>query len=370
MDDFGSRASRNVGEREPLLGRQSHHNRDHQIREASLMTTRPTFGQWIKQSWVDIVTMLVTGVVGQMAYLLPPVPTRYFAVTYADDQVVFPELAYPVRKVIVPIWLATLLAAGIPATCILAMQIRYRSFWDANNAIMGLLYSLVTAAAFQALLKWLIGGLRPHFLAACKPDMRLAAAAYAEKMGGAWDLDSNKESHHGDGFGNLYFTRDICTGTSWDVSDSLESFPSGHTTAVFAGFVFLSLYFNGKLKLFADHHSAMWKLILFHLPILGAILVGGSLTIDYSHNWYDVIAGAIIGTTMAACSYRMVYASVWDWRLNHIPLRRDNTKVGDIGDMFLPYGDHQGRKALDNDIRASHAAPENVAIGNGLDVTP
>lgn len=182
-------------------------------------------------------------------------PTRYFAVTYADDQVVFPELAYPVRKVIVPIWLATLLAAGIPATCILAMQIRYRSFWDANNAIMGLLYSLVTAAAFQALLKWLIGGLRPHFLAACKPDMRLVAAAYAEKMGGAWDLDSNKESHHGDGFGNLYFTRDICTGTSWDVSDSLESFPSGHTTAVFAGFVFLSLYFNGKLKLFADHVS-------------------------------------------------------------------------------------------------------------------
>jgi hypothetical protein len=30
------------------------------------MTTRPTFGQWIKQSWVDIVTMLVTGVVGQV----------------------------------------------------------------------------------------------------------------------------------------------------------------------------------------------------------------------------------------------------------------------------------------------------------------
>lgn len=49
------------------------------------------------------------------------------------------------------------------------MQIRIRSFWDINNAILGLLYSLITAAVFQVFLKWLIGGLRPHFLG--KPNL-------------------------------------------------------------------------------------------------------------------------------------------------------------------------------------------------------
>lgn len=34
------------------------------------------------------------------------------------------------------------------------------------------------------------------------------------------------------------------------------------------------------------------------------------------------MAGAIIGTVMAFSSYRMVYAGIWDWRVNHIPLNR------------------------------------------------
>lgn len=98
--------------------------------------------------------------------------------------------------------------------------------------------------------------------------------------------------------------------------------PSGHTTAAFAGFVFLYLYLNAKLKIFANYHPAMWKLVVLYAPILGAVLIGGSLTIDEYHNWYDVLGGAIIGTTMAFSAYRMTYASVWDWRINHIPLNR------------------------------------------------
>lgn len=34
------------------------------------------------------------------------------------------------------------------------------------------------------------------------------------------------------------------------------------------------------------------------------------------------MAGAVIGTIMAFSAYRMVYASVWDFRFNHIPLTR------------------------------------------------
>jgi membrane-associated phospholipid phosphatase len=61
--------------------------------------------------------------------------------------------------------------------------------------------------------------------------------------------------------------------------------PSGHTTAAFAGFVYLYLYLNAKLKVFSNHHPAMWKLIALYAPILGACLIGGALTIDEYHNW-------------------------------------------------------------------------------------
>lgn len=200
-----------------------------------------------------------------------------------------------------------MLGVLVPIFVVLMMQIRIRSFWDANNAIIGLFYSTITAAVFQVFLKWLIGGLRPHFLAVCKPDVSLI-----------------KNQYDATGFKQIMFTRDICTGDINEIDDSLESFPSGHTTAAFGGFVFLYLYLNAKLKVFSNYHPAMWKLIVTYIPILGAVLIGGALTIDEFHNWYDIIAGAIIGTMFAFSAYRMVYASIWDWRYNHIPLNRSS----------------------------------------------
>ena len=238
--------------------------------------------------------------------------------TFSDGEIVYPEFGYPLRKEIIPIWAAALMASLIPIFIILCMQIRIRSFWDVNNAIIGLLYALITAAVFQVFLKWLIGGLRPHFLDVCKPDVSLAKS----------HLDRT-------GFQQVYYTKDICTGDPDDIDDSLESFPSGHTTAAFAGFVYLSLYLNAKLKLFSDHHPHMWKLIAVYAPILGATLIGGALTIDEFHNWYDVFAGAVIGTMMAFSAYRMTYAAIWDWRVNHIPLNRGSPFSGEAMDGEL-----------------------------------
>lgn len=237
-----------------------------------------------------------------------PAPSRSFAVTFSDGEVVYPQFAYPMRKEIIPIWLAAFLATVIPIVVILGMQVRVRSFWDVNNGIVGLLYSVITAAVFQVFIKWLIGGLRPHFLAVCKPDVSLASGTTT--------------GYNSQGFKQLYYTQEICTGDRDEIDDSLESMPSGHTTAAFAGFVFLYLYLNGKLKVFANYHPSMWKLIALYAPILGACLIGGALTIDEFHNWYDILAGAIIGSVMAFSSYRMCYAAIWDWRWNHIPLSR------------------------------------------------
>ena len=274
--------------------------------------SRPTFRQWLSHTWLDILTMAAMGAVGLGVYNAHPAPSRSFAVTFSDGEVVYPQFAYPMRKEIIPIWLAAFLASMIPIVIILVMQIRVRSFWDANNGIVGLLYSLIGAAVFQVFIKWLIGGLRPHFLTVCKPDVSLASTAPGYAVGG----------YDPKGFKTLYYTDEICTGDRNEVDDSLESMPSGHTTAAFAGFVFLFLYLNAKLKVFSNYHPAMWKLIALYAPLLGACLIGGALTIDEYHNWYDVLAGAVIGTLFAFSSYRMCYASVWDWRWNHLPLHR------------------------------------------------
>jgi diacylglycerol diphosphate phosphatase/phosphatidate phosphatase len=268
--------------------------------------TRPTFGQWIKATALDIITMAIMGAIGLGVYMAKPAPSRSFPVSFSDGEVVYPQFAYPLRNEIVPIWAAALLAFFVPFLVFLIVQIRARSFWDVNNATIGLLYSLISAAVFQVFIKWLIGGLRPHFLAVCKPVIPANFIPHGNAA---------------NGFRSIMFDKSICTGDEKQINDSLESMPSGHTTAAFAGFVYLYLYLNAKLKVFSNYHPAMWKLIAIYAPILGACLIGGALTIDEFHNWYDIFAGAVIGTVMAFSAYRMTYAAVWDFRckLSRIP---------------------------------------------------
>lgn len=120
---------------------------------------------------------------------------------------------------------------------------------------------LITAAVFQVFIKWLIGGLRPHFLAVCKPNIPEGTVS-------------------GTGFANLMYDRTICTGDKAEINDALESMPSGHSTAAWAGLFYLALYINAQLKVMSAHNPAYWKMILFFAPILGACLISGSLTID------------------------------------------------------------------------------------------
>ncbi|KAK4154220.1 phosphatidic acid phosphatase type 2/haloperoxidase [Chaetomidium leptoderma] len=348
----------------PATATNGHHRAARRHNEPYSMATRPTFGHWLKHTWLDIITMAAMGAVGLGVYMARPAPTRSFAVTFSDNEVVYPEFAYPMRKEIIPIWLAAFLASVIPIVIILAMQVRIRSFWDANNGIIGLLYSLISAAVFQVFIKWLIGGLRPHFLTACKPDISLASNTPGI-VG---------EGYNARGFSQIYYTREICTGDPKEINDSLESMPSGHTTAAFAGFIFLYLYLNAKLKVFSNYHPAMWKLIVIYAPVLGACLIGGALTIDEFHNWYDILAGAVIGTVMAFSAYRMTYAAVWDWRWNHIPLNRGAPFV--FGEPELAgatftrragwgttAGGHHEKRGLGHEHHNVHAA--NGVTGNG-----
>ncbi|KAF9647280.1 acid phosphatase/Vanadium-dependent haloperoxidase [Thelephora ganbajun] len=239
--------------------------------------------------------MVLMGAIGLGAYYAPLAPNRSFPVFHPDGSIVYPEYAYPIRKEVVPIWLSAFISFFAPFVFFVLFQIRRRSLDDLLTTTMGLLKSLITAAVFQVWVKWLIGGFRPHFYAVCIPNV----AQFSRPSGTQ--------------FANYMYDRSVCTGDTKAINDALESFPSGHSTAAFACLIFLTLYFNAQLK---------WKMILFFIPVLGAVLIAGALTIDKFHHHWDVIGGALIGAACAFVAFRQTFASVWDFRFNHLLLPR------------------------------------------------
>lgn len=281
------------------------------------------FGTWLRLHGVDIITMLLAGVAGLGIYFAPPAYSRYFPIRFQDGEVIYPEVAVPMQRDLVPIWLAAFLAFFTPFFFFCLFQFRLRSMEHVFTTTTGLLKSLITAALFQVIIKCLIGGLRPHFLVVCAPQVPAGTV--------------------GEGYQMLYFTREVCTGDPKDINDAVESLPSGHATAAFAGFVYLALYFNAQLKLLSAHNPAYWKMLLFMAPILCALLIALAMTMDGFHHWWDIAVGGLIGTACAFVAYRMTFASIWDFRFNHVLLPRTTSLFmrrpsADAGALTFGYG--------------------------------
>lgn len=86
-----------------------------------------------------------------------------------------------------------------------------------------------------------------------------------------------------------------------------RSFPSGHSSTAFTGLTFLSIWLAGKVHLFhpgRGHAALNW---LIFVPMIGAVLIAVSRTMDYRHHATDVIAGAILGVVIAVTSYCIYY---------------------------------------------------------------
>lgn len=241
-----------------------------------------------------------------------PVPfTRTFPITFdKSGDIIYPQWAYPERGWILSAWLAGTVSIGVPIIVYLVSLRWTKSAWDTSNAIIGTVWAVLIGTLFHVLLKQLIGGFRPYFLEVCMPDISLAPSR-------------NVSGLNGSGFQSVMYTIEICTQPDQKkLQNAITAFPSGHSTAAFSGFGFLFLWLNAKLKVWADYKPAFWKLLLTMTPILGALLIACSLTIDAAHNWYDIVGGSVIGTMCALAAYRTSYAAVWDWQFNHVPLRQ------------------------------------------------
>ncbi|KAJ6453637.1 lipid phosphate phosphatase 1 [Mycena vulgaris] len=158
------------------------------------------------------------------------------------------------------------------------------SFVRLHHGILALLAGRGMARLFTTVLKNRVGRLRPDFLARCK-----------------WD-DAKMR----------------CTGKMADVLDGRRSFPSGHSSAAFAGMTFLSFWLAGQTAAWCFQapvpaaslrSSRLGRFSLTLLPFWWAMFVAVTRLEDYRHHKEDVITGGIIGFLCAAISYLAFWPS-------------------------------------------------------------
>lgn len=221
----------------------------------------------------------------KQVYKSPPAFARVFPLQ-PDGSVVDLSIARPFRKEICAIWLATCLGLGIPSISIAASWFLLRNWQDVYVGLKGLLLSAACAAWFQAHLKWMVGGLRPHLIDVCQPDIQKPPAFVVANI--------------------LYYKSSVCSGDDKVIREAFQSFPSGHSTVAFAGFGFLSLWLFAAQRYHANaaiQDSCLVYFIFVFWPLLAATVMAGLLTIDHYHHASDIIAGSFIGIGSAACAY-------------------------------------------------------------------
>ncbi|KGL73833.1 Lipid phosphate phosphohydrolase 2, partial [Tinamus guttatus] len=147
----------------------------------------------------------------------------------------------------------------------------YNNYLAALYKVLGtFLFGAAVSQSLTDLAKYMIGRLRPNFLAVCNPDWsRVNCSVYVQLEG-------------------------ICRGAGRNVTEL--SFYSGHSSFGMYCMVFLALYVQARL---------VWKgarllrpTIQFFL-IAFAIYVGYTRVSDYTHHWSDVLAGLLPGAPIA-----------------------------------------------------------------------
>jgi len=142
---------------------------------------------------------------------------------------------------------------------------------------LAVLYGMVVTNFFTNLIKTSAGVLKPHFLDVCKPNATLVASL----NGSTWvDGDLSKI---------------ICTGDD-DLQNYRRSFPSGHASQASYSMIMAIIVV----------HATKVGPEFYPLKALAQLLLALYLNFicfdrlkDHHHNWYDVLAGLILGLFIA-----------------------------------------------------------------------
>mmetsp|Transcript_59011 Transcript_59011/g.120897 ORF Transcript_59011/g.120897 Transcript_59011/m.120897 type:complete len:323 (+) Transcript_59011:166-1134(+) len=264
--------------------------------------------QWV----VAIAFIAIAGVVNKIVpphiKLIPPYPD--------------PSMSYPVGQEQVPEAMV-LIIAGLLPIIVICVVAHCTDRADVGGSILALFQSLSYNMLATVVMKKLAGRPRPCFYAMCE-----------------W-VETNSSA-----IGMIGMETGVCTGPEKSVWEARQSFPSGHSSVSFSGLAFLSLFLLEKLAQFsrkqqpAPSFGRALQLRLLQLvaasPCVLAAWVAVTRTMDYWHNYDDVVTGAALGTVFAFWffSQREGYYSIVreDRRLPGAPRNSDEiVPMADVG---------------------------------------
>ena len=219
---------------------------------------------------------------------------------------------------------------------------------------MGLALALASTFMVTEGLKDIYGKPRPDLLARCNPDL---SSVEQYIVGGIR------------GIGNGYVAAPvkvdwhICRQPNDEIlSDGFASFPSGHSSFIWAGMLYLTLFLCSKFaigipylmpspynrrhtntfsqsienhssskRLHSSHSTAedipprnqaaappIYLLIIAFIPVGVALYISGSRWSDYRHHGFDILSGSLIGIFFAWFAFRWYHLPVrtgagWSW---------------------------------------------------------
>ena len=153
-------------------------------------------------------------------------------------------------------------------------------------SVLSLMLSISLSGAVSGTLKIWIGGLRPDFLARCGPKYTTTPSTFADIT--------------------------ICTapyGTTV-LREGMRSTPSGHACAAFSGLIVFSFWLYGQFGILRIK-LPLHKHVLALLPFFLAIYIAITRIQDHRHHYFDVLFGAILGSSFAVPVYHRFFPPVW-----------------------------------------------------------
>ncbi|KAF2683589.1 PAP2-domain-containing protein [Lentithecium fluviatile CBS 122367] len=239
---------------------------------------QPTFREFFRRSWLDILTQLLCTLAALLIYLFAePLLPRHFPLYRGVETSPWGlKHGKPVLKEYISTTVSAVVSFVVPLAVIAILGAwRVRSFWDTNSAYV------------------------PS--AVCTGDDKKLREAQMSFPSG-----HSCAAFAGFGFLALYLNAKfgVFAHREGVVNEdrNVEETESGKTE-------------GGEGVVRRTHH---WKLIMFVAPLLVTALIAASKVRDGWHHPIDVVAGALIGSAFALMAYKMVYRGVWHQDKNHL----------------------------------------------------
>uniref|UniRef100_A0A803TA55 Phosphatidic acid phosphatase type 2/haloperoxidase domain-containing protein n=1 Tax=Anolis carolinensis TaxID=28377 RepID=A0A803TA55_ANOCA len=143
------------------------------------------------------------------------------------------------------------------------------------------LFGGAVSQSLTDLAKYMVGRLRPNFLAVCDPDWsKVNCSVYVQLEG-------------------------LCRGGARNVTESRLSFYSGHSSFGMYCMMFLALYVQARL---VGRWARLVRPTVQFFLVSFAVFVGYSRVSDYKHHYTDVLIGLIQGALVAILVVGVVVA--------------------------------------------------------------